>query len=75
MKRFLLFGGLTYAPNGGAGDFLLDYDTLEEALVASGIARPKFRAPIDQTWYNILDTRLGLVTNEEGTQEMGAPDY
>jgi len=31
MKRFLRFEGYDYYPSGGWGDFVGDYDTLEEA--------------------------------------------
>lgn len=30
MKKFLVFAGNTYYPNGGAEDFLFDADTVEE---------------------------------------------
>ena len=31
MKRFLVFAGYCYYPDGGMNDFLEDFDTLEEA--------------------------------------------
>ena len=35
MKRFAVFSGETYEPNGGWGDFLDAFDTFEEALVVA----------------------------------------
>lgn len=31
MKRYLLFAGDNYYPSGGVNDFVMDYDTVEEA--------------------------------------------
>lgn len=42
MKKFLVFTGSDYYPNGGMGDFRADFDTLDEAL--------KFLVNDRETW-------------------------
>ncbi len=34
MKRFMVFAGDSYYPEGGMADFLGDYETIEEAITA-----------------------------------------
>jgi hypothetical protein len=37
MKKYLLFAGVDHYPAGGIGDYICDYDTIEEAKgVAAG---------------------------------------
>jgi hypothetical protein len=42
MKRFLVFAGYCYYPDGGMDDFQEDFDTLEEAR--------SFEAKIKEKW-------------------------
>lgn len=49
MKRFFLFMGNTYYPAGGMADFVLDFDTLEEAKDHALTIR-------DNDWTQIYDT-------------------
>ena len=51
MKRFLLFAGDEYYPTGGWGDFISDFDTLEE--VKKDILSGRFY----KDWYQIVDTQ------------------
>ena len=46
MKRFLRFEGYDYYPSGGWGDFVGDYDTLEEAR----------ERPSPWGWFHVVDT-------------------
>ena len=63
MKRFLLFCGENYYPNGGWADFKGDFDSLEEAFQGA------FKSKSD--WYHIVDAqdaRLilnGLLTKKQ----------
>lgn len=57
MKRFLLFSGYNYYPNGGWLDLKGSYDTIEEvndAIVTN---------PSDD-WYQIVDTTTGVIVNK-----------
>lgn len=45
MKKYLLFCGDNYYPNGGWADFKKDFDTLEDALAADR----------SSDWYQIID--------------------
>jgi len=53
MKRYLLFEGFYYYPSGGWGDFVGDFDTIEEA-------RDGFKLSSDG-WYEIVDLEIGKV--------------
>lgn len=55
MKRFLLFGCVCYYPNGGASDLIGCFDSLEECKTHA------FGAFKGQDWYDILDTKNGIV--------------
>ena len=62
MKRYLVFAGEDYYPVGGAGDFVSDHDTEEEAIkVADEACRGE--------WAHVLDTETGLMMNRSGTKE------
>lgn len=50
MKRYLVFSGLTYYPDGGWSDFDSDHDTLEEANEARKDKHSKFG------WSEVVDT-------------------
>jgi hypothetical protein len=57
MKRYLLFIGESYYPWGGMGDFLNDFDTLQQAKEAyHDIKLPPHR-DTDDIWANIYDTQ------------------
>lgn len=61
MKRFLLFAGMEYYPNGGWGDFRNSFDTLEEA-------KREILVEIVQgnDWYQIVDGRTGEIVDGSG---------
>ena len=67
MKRFLLFGGITYYPSGGWFDFQDGYDTLKEAIAA---AKQKFKDAPDYEWWHVYDTVIDEVV---GASYMVAP--
>lgn len=41
MKQYLLFAGGSHYPAGGTGDYIGDYDTVNEAEAAGRALRPK----------------------------------
>ena len=51
LKRFLLFAGGSYYPNGGWLDFVGSYDTFPEAE----------KAVPDRDWAQVVDTQEGLL--------------
>jgi len=53
MKRYLLFTGNDYYPDGGWGDFAGDFDTIEEIKYTE-----KYMV---EDWYQIVDTETMLV--------------
>lgn len=53
MKRYLLFAGDTYYPNGGWYDYLGSFDTTEDCL------RHIAGTPWD--WWHIYDTKEQLI--------------
>lgn len=57
MKQFLLFAGNVYYPNGGWGDFVASFDSLQEA---------KDAAPRDTDWFQVVDTALSQVVAGSG---------
>lgn len=59
VKQFLLFGFDKYYPEGGAEDFVADFDTLEEAEEFVKTHNPKRR-----DLYNIMDLATLSVVNE-----------
>lgn len=48
MKRYMAFAGDTYYPSGGWGDFIGDFDGLDEAREVC------YQAKCD--WYHVIDT-------------------
>ena len=64
MKRYLLFSGNDYYPTGGWGDFVDDFDTIEEA---EAYAR---KEPLSEwQWWHIIDTE----TKEECAGDATGP--
>jgi hypothetical protein len=59
MKKFLLFGGYTYYPNGGWGDFINSFDTLEEAKEV--IIKPAESFETKEDWYHVVDSNNGQI--------------
>ena len=57
MKRFLLFTGDDYYPEGGWGDFGGDFDTIEEIK--------RTEQYIVDDWNEIVDTKTMLVVKEK----------
>lgn len=51
MKQFLLFGGDTYYPSGGWGDFIQSFNTNEEAQIAANLLHHAQQLQ----WYHIVD--------------------
>lgn len=51
MKRFLVFSGDNYYPQGGFDDFRSDHDTIEEAKQAAESA--------NGDWAQVADTQTG----------------
>ena len=54
MKRFLLFGGMSYYPGGGWTDFIGSFDTLEAVRDAGRDHRDRWEDRPD--WLHIVDT-------------------
>jgi hypothetical protein len=48
MKRYMLFWGDNYYPNGGMDDFIGDYDTMDEAMQ---VFDSKVKEEIDNSYY------------------------
>lgn len=53
LKRFLLFCGADYYPSGGWGDFVGDFETMEEALERKNV--------INEEWFQIVDIETAEV--------------
>lgn len=53
MKRYLLFGYDQYYPNGGGGDVMGDFDTLEEV-------KKYIKDTMSRDYYNVLDMQERL---------------
>jgi hypothetical protein len=51
IKRFVLFAGHNYYPNGGWDDFQGSFDTLEDA--------ESFNQTISSDWWHIIDLTTG----------------
>lgn len=57
MKRFLVFAGDCYYPEGGMNDFQGDFDTLEEARSFESKIKEKFESDWgDFNWTRIWDS-------------------
>lgn len=62
MKRYLAFIGEVYYPSGGMGDFIGDFDTLEEAIIfiKKSVDESKYSETFEQqwgyTWAHVWDT-------------------
>jgi hypothetical protein len=60
MKQFLAFYGSNYYPSGGMSDFMNDFDTLEEAIIALEKNEQQNRfsdqEPWEFRWGQIYDT-------------------
>jgi len=60
MKRFALFGGDHYYPEGGWDDFIWTFATLEEARAAG--KRLSSKAEYYQIdWYQVVDLQSGVL--------------
>jgi hypothetical protein len=58
MKRFLVFKGDNYYPQGGMNDFYLDCDTLEESILTVTLCDDY------DTWIHIYDTESRTIVWE-----------
>ena len=56
MKRYLIFLGLEYYPEGGMNDFLIDCDTLEECKIAINKEIKTSNYKERYNWSHIYDT-------------------
>jgi len=62
MKRFLLFEGYHYYPQGGWGDFVKDFDTFEEAKQNINTT--------NDLWNQIVDLETGEIEEVYATEKM-----
>jgi hypothetical protein len=75
MQRYLAFYGHCYHPNGGMSDFLSDYDTIEEAILAidKEIKKVGYQNTIEEIWDNywahIFDTESRQVVWSKNFEE------
>jgi len=58
MKRFLLFAGFQYYPEGGAKDLQDSFDTEEEAIVEGNKLTDLSLDYTGYDWFNIIDTKV-----------------
>jgi hypothetical protein len=58
MKRFLVFAGDAYYPEGGMNDFQEDFDTLEEARSFESKIIEKFKSMWKDSWKNFKWTEI-----------------
>jgi hypothetical protein len=62
MKRYWLFGGNSYYPNGGMGDFRGSYDSREEAIEAGKAIKVSH-----SNWYHVFDSQENEIAKERET--------
>lgn len=81
IKRYLLFAGQTYYPNGGWDDFIIDCDTARELrkLISFKIRERDTIALIegfknDYHWLQIIDTKNKKEVNIEWPKEEKQPE-
>jgi hypothetical protein len=59
MKKYIAFYGLHYYPDGGMGDFIGDFDTIDEAQIAilkqKELMRPEDKGKWEYDWAHIYD--------------------
>jgi hypothetical protein len=58
MKRFLVFAGDAYYPEGGMNDFHDDFDTLEEARSFEAKIKEEFKSIWKDSWKNFKWTEI-----------------
>lgn len=51
MKRYLLFAGDTYYPGGGWTDFIGSFDSIDDAIAATG--------HVQHDWWHVVDATTG----------------
>ncbi len=59
MKRYMAFGGSTYYPSGGWGDFKGSFDALEEAVACAKEYR--FDGVGEEDWWQVVDIETQAV--------------
>lgn len=64
MKRYLLFGGSTYYPEGGWADFRGAFDSIEEAVDYVLTLSKYYRE-----WWHVIDTHTMKLVRHEGYNE------
>jgi hypothetical protein len=62
MKRYWLFGGNSYYPNGGMGDFRGSFDSREEAIEVGAAIREG-----SDSWYHVFDSQENEIAKERET--------
>lgn len=60
MKRFLLFAGAAYYPEGGWREFKRSFDTREKAVAAGNQAITKEHG---DDWFHVVDFKDGSITD------------
>lgn len=65
MKRYLVFAGSRYYPAGGWGDFISDFDSMQEAMA---FIEPKYSPDYESEydWYHIVDSYTGKIETSNG---------
>lgn len=66
MKRFILFSGDDYYPNGGMKDMTGSYDTLDQAIAAFNEVDENGWRVAGQDWMHVLDITDGLIYGKDG---------
>lgn len=70
MKRFLVFAGQNYYPQGGWDDFHGSYDTLEEAEEAAcNAVSHALHGWQAEDWSHIVDTEIGKIARSAHTDK------
>ena len=57
MKQFWLFSGETFYPSGGMKDFVLSFDTVQEAVEYANATHPHFA----MHWHHVADGDSGEI--------------
>lgn len=66
VRRFWLFHGRTFYPEGGANDFAGSYDTIDDAVaVAAGRTLLTHLGAYMYCWWHVLDTQTMTIVRED----------
>ena len=80
LKRYLVFGGKHYYPNGGFGDLITFFEDKEEAKneVASQLRNEKLPEDNDWVWFDwgqVVDIETGNVWHYTGHKLEGKDEW